>query len=150
MSKLRRSSAMVLIATGIGLAGCAVRNHPSVGAAAPSAVDSLAATLTELELQRVAILSGRDYQGISTETIGDRIQAMQRSFSNVSEQRAANRRVLLALTIHETTLADELASLRRVFTEEYPTVRRTAEEQRIVSDRIAELRRATSGSRDGQ
>jgi hypothetical protein len=52
-------------------------------------------------------------------------------------------RVILALEARASTVTARLHELRLVYTDEYPTLRQAAEEERLLRERHAELLRAS-------
>jgi hypothetical protein len=145
-SNVRFASGAVLL-LGVTLSACAVRTPRQASIAVqPSTVDTVAAQLVELELQRISLRAAttQDPALPAVRDIDMRIQGLRqrlRSFRpEGSAQRVAADRVLLALDAREASITSQLRQLRMIFTDQYPTVRQAVEEMRLLGERRNEIR----------
>jgi hypothetical protein len=113
----------------------------------PSVLDSLAAQLVELELQRVSPSDGptqriglpRDI-GLEIADLHERLRALP---EGATADRDANQRVLLALEARAVTVQARIQQLRLYYTEAHPLVRNSRLEERAIDQRRSELRRSS-------
>ena len=140
---MRRVSAAFLFAL-VALSASAARAQQSVAATSgPSAVDTIAAQLVELELQRVGNL--RASVGFN-DAVDARVAALRQRLRLLavdgSAERTATDRVLLALKAREARLTDALGRARQVYTEQYPPVRQLMDEIQVIARRRSAIRSA--------
>jgi hypothetical protein len=113
----------------------------------PSALDSLAAQLVELELQRVSLAEVPNPRAGAPRDIGAQIAVLHERLRALPEgpavDREANQRVLLALDARAVSVQTRIQQLRRYYTEMHPLVRDSQSQQRAIDQRRSELRRSS-------
>jgi len=143
---VRFASASVLLLA-VTLSACAVRAPLQTSSAVqPSAVDTVAAQLVELELHRISLGVTMTQNAAAMRDIDTRFQELRQRLQSfrpeASAQRIATDRVLLALDAREASIASQLRRLRMVYTDQYPTVRQAVEETRLLEERRNQIRAA--------
>ncbi len=139
------SSAIALLNIA-ALGACAARTprEPS-GYVNGSNVDTLAARLAELELRRISVLASAPTDAGAVRNADTQIAALRERTYLLPNRDVAERiiteRVMRALEARESTVTTRLRELRLVYTDKYPTVRQAVEEERLLREREAELRR---------
>jgi uncharacterized protein involved in exopolysaccharide biosynthesis len=134
--------AAALFATIAVLAPRLARGQTSSGS---SRLDSLAAQLVALELQRVSptlvTAPSAGPRDLSSQIAALHEQLLALPAGATAEREATNR-VVLALDARGSSVQARLQQLRLVYTEAHPTVRQTQAEVRAIDQRIAEIRSA--------
>jgi hypothetical protein len=109
----------------------------------PSLVDTIAAQLVELELQRVSNVRA---SVAFTDDMNARVAALRQRLRVLgidgSAERIATDRVLRALDAREARLADNLSRARFVYTDQYPPVRQLMDEIQVIARRRNAIRSA--------
>jgi hypothetical protein len=128
----------------LALPATAARAQQSTAAASgPSPVDTIAAQLVELELQRVSNVRA---SVAFTDDMNARVAALRRRLRVLgvdgSAERIATDRVLLALDAREARLADNLGRARLVYTDQYPSVVQLMDEIQVIARRRIAIRSA--------
>ena len=119
------------------LAACATRG--SSGSPRPAAVESIAAKVAELELQRIALHASRSDS--SSAQIDSQIRNLQKGLrQDDSVRRVVVARVLSALDARGAIVDTQVARGRLVYTDDYPPIRRAIQERRLIDRRRSELR----------
>jgi len=106
-----------------------------------SALDSTAAQLVELELQRVSSTTDSASRRRLDSQIATLHGRLRSSPGGVAADREATTQVLLALEARASDLRSWLANARLVYTDEYPIVRDAQAEDRAIGHRVSEIRR---------
>jgi hypothetical protein len=141
-----RSSVVAFVALSASaavLTACAGRTPRQV-APAPAALDSVAARLVDLELERVssnavpAPQTGSPRQ-LNSEIaeLHDRLRALP---NGAAADQEATQRVVLALGARASSLGTRLQQLRLVYTDTHPVVRQVLDEERFIEQRLSEIR----------
>ena len=132
--------ALVVVSLAVFTA-CAARTPHEVNTFAR--VDTTAARLTELELERITLLATAT-EGASLRDVEAgiaQLHARLHEFPNhASAERVVISRLILALDARESAVSSRLEQLRFVYTEKYPIVVQAATEARLLRERKAELR----------
>ena len=113
--------------------------------AALSPLDSVAAQLVELELQRVS-LKGNAVDGSETrQRAASQIAALHERLRALPDGAAADSvatgRVLLALDARAEHLRDQYRRARLAYTDNFPPVRQLLDEERAIVERATAIRR---------
>ena len=123
-----------------------VASGQRVTTAAPSSLDSLAAQLVELELQKVASTVSPDPKVGTPRDVSSQIAALHERLRALPEGVAADRegtnRVVLALDARASSVQARLQHLRLFYTDTNPIVRQSVLEERAIDQRLAEIRTA--------
>jgi beta-lactamase regulating signal transducer with metallopeptidase domain/outer membrane biosynthesis protein TonB len=110
-----------------------------------AAVDTIAARLASLEIERLSWLAGEPTSGAPQNEMELQIRSLREQLRRLPERDSATRfvdaRVAAALDARESELKGQLQQLRLVYTDNYPTVKNLATAERLVEERKAELRR---------
>jgi hypothetical protein len=110
-----------------------------------AAVDTMAARLASLEVQRLSWLAVEPASGAPQNDVELQIRSLREQLRRLPERDSANRvvdaRIAAALDARESELKGQLQQLRLVYTDNYPIVRDVARAERLVEERKAELRR---------
>jgi hypothetical protein len=113
-------------------------------------VDTIAAQLSELELQRIELLSGRVTQGSSPLGTDAQIAALRARLHALPDHARAERvvatRVVLALDARQSTVTADLQNLRSIYTDKHPLAQQLLEEMRLLDQRRTEIRNASTGA----
>jgi hypothetical protein len=138
-----RGSVLALQLVG-ALSACAVRTpRESTGDGSSSVVDSVATNLVDLELQRISLLSATAADSPRMRTIDAQMSALRQRVhalaNHASAERVVRERLIVALDAQASSVSTRLNELRLAYTDTYPTVRQTAEEQRLLQERKAEI-----------
>jgi chromosome segregation ATPase len=109
-------------------------------------IDTIAARLAELEVQRIAVEAGTTSQIVSVLTVDGQIETLRErlhaSLNHESDEQVVTERILLALDARESTVSDRLHGLRSMYTDAHPVVRQTIEEEKLLGQRRDELRKS--------
>lgn len=129
------------------IGACAVRTpRGPTGYASTASIDTVAARLVDLELQRISLLATSPTDSLSTRRLDTQIAVLRERVRVSTSRGSANRivaeRVILALDVRESAVVTRLRELRLVYTDQYPTVRQAIEEERLLRERKAELHKA--------
>jgi hypothetical protein len=143
-----RSASSALFGLAVVLTACMSRApQPTAIATQVSAVDSIAARLAALELERIASRVDVSRGPASTANIESQIESLherlQRLRTDGSATRVGVERVLLALAAREESVSSQLRQARLAYTDQYPPVRRLIDETRLLQQRRTEI--LTSG-----
>lgn len=127
------------------LSACALLpNRQSEVRPTSAAVDSIAARLAELELQRITIEAGNAPQVVSAMSVDAQVGALVEQLRALPNheftQRIVTERVLLALDARESSVADRIRSLRLMYTDAHPAVRQALDEEKLLNQRRVDLR----------
>lgn len=153
---MRRVLSLAATAGCCVLSACAVlSNNRGAAMPSPTAVDTIAARLADLELQRIAIEAGNATDAVSTMSVDRQIGTLQEHVRELPNhgfvEHAVTERVLLALDAHESGVAARIRALRQVYTDDYPTVRQAVVEKKLLAQRRGELLTALNrGGMDSQ
>jgi hypothetical protein len=108
-------------------------------------VDTIAAGLAALEVQRLSWLAGEPTGGASQNDVELQIRSLRYRLRRLPERDSASRvvdaRVAAALDTRESELKSRLQQARQVYTDQYPLVQNLVSALRLVQERKAELRR---------
>ncbi|MGH9884010.1 MAG: hypothetical protein ACREBE_00670 [bacterium] len=108
---------------------------------APSPVDSIAAKLVELELQRVSPSA----QSEVPRDVDSRISALHERLRSLPDGLAAERevtnRVVLALDARASSVRARIQQMRLAYTDQHPIVRQALTEVRAIDERLGEIRK---------
>ena len=146
---MRRTSSQflstVILGGFVATGACAARTpREPDGYAKVASVDTVAARLVELELQRISLLAGAATDTVSRRTVDAQIAAFRERLRALPNHDLAERvvadRLLAALETRESTVASQLQTMRAAYTDEYPTVRQALVEERLLKQRKADLK----------
>jgi outer membrane murein-binding lipoprotein Lpp len=123
-----------------GISGCIGRTPPSGSVArGPSQVDTVAAQLAELELERIAVRAATTVEIASTRDIDARIAALHERLRGLrtdgNSERTAAERLLLALDARDSSVTMRIQQARMVYTDQYPPVRQALTEHQLLKQR---------------
>ena len=130
------------VATG----ACAARTpREPDGYAKVVSVDTVAAHLVELELRRISLLAAPTTDTVSRRGVDEQIATYRERLRQMPNHDRAERvvaeRLILALESRKSDVACQLQAMRLVYTDQYPTVRRALEEERLLKQRAADLKK---------
>ena len=131
------------------ISGCIGRRPPSASVSrGPSQVDTVAAQLAALELQRIAVRAVTTVESASTRNIDARIAALHERLRGLRRdgdiERTAAERLLLALDARDSSVTMRIQQMRMLYTEQYPPVRQALTEQQLLKQRRSEILAALS------
>jgi hypothetical protein len=108
-------------------------------------VDTIAARLASLEVQRLSRLAGEPTSGAPENDVDLQISSLREQLRRLPERDSASRvvdaRVAAALDARESELKSQWQALRLLYTDEYSLVQNLVRALRLVEERKAELRR---------
>jgi hypothetical protein len=139
VSLLTSAALAVVVALGTPTASFAQR------IAALSPLDSAAAQLVELELQRVSLKGNAVAVSEALQRADSRIAAVHERLralpDGAAADSAATGRVLLALDLRAEHLRNEYQRARLAYVDAFPPVRQLLDEERAIVDRATAIRR---------
>ncbi len=140
MRTLSTSRSVIALLSLSGVVACAARTPRESNAHSfTSRVDSAAAHLAELELQRISLLANTPTDSVAMEKLDAQMAALREGAEVLANRDLVRERVILALDARASTVTERLRELRLVYTDSYPTVRQMADEERLLRERKARL-----------